>query len=236
MKSENPIFRFARGETGPNQGGMSRREMVRQLLSGVGGTAAAASLAGAKPLPLRAQPSSAAQAQGAAAPAAASEWSPQFLDAHQNETLVALAERVVPGSSQAQVNRMIDLLLTVDTQSNQRKFLESLSAFEAEALQQHRQPFASLSEEQQVDMLTAASTAKSSKKQAGSESEAVSWFGPLGPAEEEAPMTIRDHFENIKDWAVKSYYSSEVGLKDIGWTGQVMWESFPSCEHPDEHK
>jgi hypothetical protein len=35
---------------------------------------------------------------------------------------------------------------------------------------------------------------------------------------------------------VRSYYNSEAGLKDLGWTGRVMWDSFPSCEHPDGHK
>ena len=61
------------------------------------------------------------------------DWTPEFLDTFQNESLNALAERMVPGSTNAKVNRFIDLLLTVDTQENQKKFVASLGAFEAES-------------------------------------------------------------------------------------------------------
>src|SRR5438045_6796097 len=64
--------------------------------------------------------------------AAAARWTPEFLDSHQNQTLVLLSERIVPGSSQAQVNRIIDLLLTVDTPINMRKFRYSLCAVDDE--------------------------------------------------------------------------------------------------------
>ena len=40
---------------------------------------------------------------------------PVFLDAHQMATLVALAERIVPGSTRAKVAPFVDQLLAVDT-------------------------------------------------------------------------------------------------------------------------
>ena len=71
----------------------------------------------------------------AAEKAASTNWTPEFLDAHQSATLTVLAERIVPGSTKAQVMQFVDLLLSVDTPENQKKFLASLGAFEAEAIQ-----------------------------------------------------------------------------------------------------
>lgn len=168
------------------------------------------------------------------AEASALTWKPVFFDAHQNETFTILAERVVPGSTEAQVNRFVDLLLSVDTQQNQKQFLNSLSSFDAYSITTYRQPFKSLSEEQQNQVLTVASTMK-----AGEEVRRHGRRHLLGPASqgpgEEAALTLRDHFENLKHWVSGAYFSSEPGMKYLGWTGQVMWPSFPGCQHPSSH-
>lgn len=236
MRGENPIRRFARGGDG-----MSRRQMVQRLIGTAGGGAALVTLG---PLANAAEdksnsavdPGGQSAAQQAAAPAS-TEWSPEFLDAHQNETLTVLAERIIPGSSRAQVNRMIDLLLTVETPAGQRNFLEALSAFDGEAIQRHRQPFASLTEEQQIAILTTASTGESGQKASDSDGDWDPWSGSPSSATSasESALTLRDHFEIVKGWVGKTYFSSEVGLRDLGWTGRVMWDSWPSCKHPDGH-
>jgi hypothetical protein len=233
-RSENPIFRYARGEGRDDRRGLSRREMVQQLLTGVGGSAAFASIGHAGSHHEQVQGSSSSgSGPGDAGAANTAEWSPQFLDAHQSETLAVLAERIVPGSGKAQVNRLIDLLLTVDAEPSQRKLLQSLSAFDAEAIRRNRQPFVALTVEQQDAILTAASEGVPGQRE-------QEWYETGSdvskPANEGGPTTIRNHFENIKEWVVRSYYNSEAGLKDLGWTGRVMWDSFPSCEHPDGHK
>src|ERR1700722_17480834 len=51
------------------------------------------------------------------------DWKPIFLDAKQDELLVAVAETMVPGSGAAQVDRFIDLLLSVDSAGSQKGFL-----------------------------------------------------------------------------------------------------------------
>jgi len=237
MRGENPIFGFARGRDG-----MNRRQMVQRLIGTAGGGAALATLgplahAADSKSGSPADPHGNAEGQGATAnPAASSEWSPQFLDAHQNETLTVLAERIIPGSGRAQVNRTIDLLLTVDTQQNQGKFLESLSAFDAEGIQRHGQPFLRLTEEQQIAILTTASTAEPGPKEEEPEGDWDPWSGSSSSAAAgESHLTLRDHFDVVKEWVGKAYFSSEVGLRDLGWTGQVMWESWPGCQHPDGH-
>jgi hypothetical protein len=232
VRSENPVFRYARGEGRDDRRGISRRQMVQQVLAGVGGTAAVASMAGASTLAGHAaEGAPAAPTQAAAEAAAQGEWSPQFFDAHQNDTLSALAEHIVPGSGQAQVNRLIDLLLTMEEQSTQQKFLQSISAFDAEAIRRYHQPFLALTDQQQTELLTAASEGALGQRP-------KEWYeSDSEPSNaEEPPMTLRNHFENVKEWVVRCYYNSETGLKDLGWTGRVMWDSFPACEHPGGHK
>jgi hypothetical protein len=165
--------------------------------------------------------------------AAAPDWQPVFFDSHQNETLIALAEQILPNSNRAQVNRFIDTLISVDTQENQKKFLASLGAFDHEGITRYKQPFKDLTEDQQNGILTAASTAKASEPGQGGRRRRRPTVPT--PGSEEPALTMRDHFENIKGWVSGAFYSSEFGMKELGWTGQVAWESLPGCPHPDGH-
>ena len=211
--------------------GLNRRELVQRLLGGAGAGFVFPAVATSHPIHNHlASPSTLDQAD---AKSAAADWAPEFLDSHQSETLTVLAERIVPGSTKAQSNRFIDLLLTVDTQENQKKFLASLGAFEAEAINRFGKPFKDLTEDQQNQILTVASTEKPSRPEGSSD---WSWFAvPSKEPSEQARVTIRDHFENIKGWVSGAYYSSEVGMRELGWTGDVYFDSFPGCQHPDGH-
>jgi hypothetical protein len=194
---------------------LSRRQVMQRLL----GTAGTVLVFG--------QTMEAADSQ-----AAAPDWQPVFFDAHQNETLIALAERILPNSTQAYVNRFIDTLISVDTQENQKKFLASLGAFDHEGITRYNQPFKDLTEDQQNGILTAASTKPSEPGQGGRRRRRPT---VSAPGSEEPALTIRDHFETIKGWVTGAFYSSEFGMKELGWTGQVAWESLPGCPHPDGH-
>jgi len=205
--------------------GLSRRRMMQRLL-GAGGTGwALPGIAAAHPVARHMM--SGGTMAAAQAKAADPGWEPIFFDPHQIETLIVMAERIVPNSTQAQVNRFIDTLISVDTQDNQKKFLASLSAFDHEAIIHYNCPFKDLSEEQQNAILTEASTAEPSQPGAGARRRrrpAVPKAGSVQPV-----LTLRDHFENIKAWVSSAFYSSEFGMKELGWTGQVAWESLPGC-------
>lgn len=225
MKDSSPLPVFKNTPTGR---GMTRRQMVQRLLGSAGAGAILPAIAAAHPI--HKHLADAAVLEAADAQAAAENWSPSFLDAHQSETLVVLGERIVPGSSKAQVNRFIDLLLGVETQEHQKRFLASLSAFEAEALSRYRRPFNELDEEEQDEILTVASAGKPSRK----EDEASSDL----PSEESSPsslVTLRDYFDNLKGWISGAYYSSEIGMRELGWDGNYFYESFPGCQHPEGH-
>jgi hypothetical protein len=162
----------------------------------------------------------------AAVPAAA--WTPDFLSAHQYALFEVLAERIVPRSGEAQVGRFVDKLLTVDTRDNQAAFLESLSAFDATALARYSKPFAKLSADEQNAVLAGAVAQEEAR--AGSET-SWGWFAvPRADASARAPE-LGTHLKNLKRWISGAYYSSETGMKELGWTSHRVFEAFPACTH-----
>jgi hypothetical protein len=208
--------------------GLNRRQMVQWLVGGAGAGAMWPAIAAGHPV--REHLMNDGRMAAAEAQAGAAAWQPLLLDAHQSETLEALAERIIPGSRQARANRTIDLLLSVDSIEVKRQFVESLSVFEAEALARYKTPFKDLSEAQQNEILSAASGP------AQDHQAAIPMRRFAAPHDNgDRPMTLQDHFENIKQWVKGAYYSSEVGMKDLGWDGQVMWPAYPGCQHPEGH-
>ena len=121
---------------------LTRREIVRRILAGMGAGMALPLVAASHPihrLLLDDAIFSVADTQMASA-----DWKPLFLNASQNKALVALSEIIVPGSAKAQVNRFIDLLLSVDTPANQKNFSASISAMEDESQKRFGQLFTAL--------------------------------------------------------------------------------------------
>lgn len=149
-------------------------------------------------------------------------WKPTFLTAQQNKILTALAESIVPDSTRAHVSRFIDLLLSVDKPENQRKFLESLAALDAEVQRQFKKSFPALNKEQKNAFLTDASTKPENPE------------APKAEAEKKQSI-LYAHFENLKGWISGAYYSSEVGMRELGWTGDYAFAAFPGCAHPEGH-
>jgi len=199
-------------------GGLTRREMVRRLVAAVGTGAAWPLAAASHPIyehfendVLLAE----AEKLGAA------DWKPLFLNTQQDEMLIALAESIVPGSTKAQVDRFIDLLLSVDSAEHQRIFADALAAFETETQKRFGKRFPSLDLGQQNMLLTEASASAGEKNSRGQD-------GERNPG-------LREHFENLKGWISGAYYSSEAGMRELGWTGDYVFESFPGCTHPEGH-
>lgn len=185
---------------------LTRREMVRRLLAGMGAGKAWPLVAASHPIFQHLKNDAIFDE---AAKLGAAGWKPVFLNARQNEGLVALAESMVPGSTKAQVNRFIDLLLSVDKPNSQSEFVQSLEAFDEKAQKRFGKRFPALDEGEKNTILTDASAKQS---------------------------TLHSHFENLKGWVSGAYYSSEEGMRELGWTGDYVFESFRGCEHPDEHR
>jgi hypothetical protein len=199
-------------------GQLTRREMVERLLAGMAAGAAWPLLAASHPIyeMLRSDALlEKAEKLGAA------DWKPVFLDAEQDEDLNAIAEAIVPGSTKARVNRFLDLLLSVDTDIHKKEFVAALAAFGAESQKRFGKRFPSLDGPQQNMLLTDAATAPAKEDAAG------------GAGKENSGLN--KHFGNLKGWVGGAYYSSETGMRELGWTDDRVFRSFPGCEHPEGH-
>lgn len=205
MRTENKLPVIL--ERAAISGRLSRREMVQRLLLGAGAGAAWPLVAASHPIHKH-------LANGAmfeeAKKLAAADWKPVFLTTQQQETLVALSEAIVPGSRKAQSDRFIDLLLSVDTTAHQKNFADSLAAFETESQKRFGKRFPTLNANEKNALLTEASTG-------------------------EEKSGLRKHFEHLKGWISGAYYSSEAGMRELGWTEDRVFEKFPGCEHPEGH-
>jgi len=208
---------------------LTRREMVQRLLAGAGVGAAWPMVVASHPIhKLLADDALFSEAD---ARVGAADWTAVFLDAHQNASLIALSESIVPGSGKAQVNRFIDLLLSVDASASQKKFVASLSAIESESQKRFGHPFAALAGDQKNELLTIASKEDEQHK----EKEAASGESSTGEHTGQSPLTLHDHFENLKGWISGAYYSSKAGMRELGWTCDYAFESYPACDHAEGH-
>jgi hypothetical protein len=203
--------------------GPGRRQVLQGLLAGVG-----AAIPGATAIPGHV-------AHAAAAPPAprvkAADWRPEFLDAHQFATLTLLCEQIVPGSTKVQSDRFLDAALAVETRENKQRFLSAMGAIDAEAGRRHGKPFRSLPEAARVEILTAAASGAPGRPD---------WTWEPGtpvvrPEDGPSETTLRDHFDTLKRTIAGAYYSSEAGLKELGFTGNQFFPTFPDCDHEGGH-
>src|SRR5215469_1487074 len=217
--AETNHFSVIGGATAENAR-LTRRKMVQRLLAGASAGAAWPLAASSHPIYelLRNNDGILDEAEQLGA----ANWKPIFLSSQQNGALTAFAESIVPGSTQARVSRFIDLLLSVYKPENQHKFVESLKTLNAEAQKRFSKPFAALDEEQKNAFLTNVS-AKPGKLE------------DLGTGEARKQSTLYGHFEYLKGWISGAYYSSEMGMRELGWTGDYAFAAFPGCEHPEGH-
>jgi hypothetical protein len=146
-----------------------------------------------------------AAAQAAApATAAPTDSALLFLDRHAFETLATLGEQIVPGSREAGAAEFLDRLLAVESPDTQKRFTQAIGAFEAEARAAYGKPWKSLTAEQATALLTKISTLPAS----------------------EMP---RRAFDGLKGAVAETYYSTEVGMKELGWNGGITFAPPAGC-------
>jgi hypothetical protein len=207
------------------EGGLSRRHVIQGILAATG-LAVTPDVEAATHSHAAPEPAAAARP----APAAA----PRFLSAHQFATLEALAERIVPGSRAARVSSFVDSQLAVEGPDRQQKFLDALAHFESLAIDGKSRPFLALDAVAQDAILEA-----TSKMEAGvpEDDRNWGWFQVPGTKAPGPPKySSRDHFEEIKTRVSGAYYSSEIGMRELGFTGRTFFAGFPGCTHPGGHE
>jgi hypothetical protein len=191
---------------------MNRRQLFRQTFGIVGVAAAGSSSAAAREFP---------QNYDASKDLARAGWKPAFLDDHQNDTLIALSDAIIPetdtpGAKTALANRFIDDLLAAETREEQQSFLNSLSFVDGEAIRLYREPFVRLAPDVQVEFLSMLAYPHSLR----------TWGESVGS--EDAGYR---HFTNLKDWIARAFWSSEAGQKALGSDGSFPHGELAGCEH-----
>jgi hypothetical protein len=147
-------------------------------------------------------------------------WTPKVLSAAQNDTVVTLAEIIIPktetpGATDARVNEFIDGVLADASEDNRKKFLDGLAWLDTHTTEAHGAPFTKLTHEQQVAVLTALST--------------------LPPDASPVPSGA-EFFQAIKSLTVTGYYTSEIAMREeIGDDGNMFFAEFKGCTH-QEHQ
>jgi hypothetical protein len=201
---------------------MKRRDLLR---AGILGGAAAATLrpsvAGAQNPPLAPELTPAQNGVDASKDLDLPNWKPLFLDEHQNETLIVLSDLIIPatdtpGAKEALANRYIDLVLSADKPENQRAFLNALGYLDGEGMRRYKRAFRYLTHEEQDDLLHSIAYPR-----AGS-----GWTGEASPTD-----VGHGHFELLKRQVAGAYYSSEIGMRSIGWDGAFAHGPYKGCEH-----
>ena len=179
--------------------------------------------AGAAWLPILGQPETFA---GGRSPQAAMEgaesaadWKPLFFDEHQNATVEALTDLIIPatdtpGARAAQVNRYIDLLLNDEDPERQKNFFQGLAWLDARCIAEHGAAFVKLTTGQQTALLEQLADPNNSKR-------------------EDRPG-VR-FFEEIKGLTIFGYYTSRIGMEqELQYGGDEFHTEFPgACTHPE---
>lgn len=140
-------------------------------------------------------------AANAATPAA---WKPDVFDDHQNQTVMALIDLVIPqtdtpGAKAALANRYIDLFLRDGDSSERERFLSGIAMLDARAINTYRHPFITCTAAQQTELLTTLDQAA-------------------------APF-----FRHAKAVTSRLYYSTEPGFRELNKGGRLP--STFGCTH-----
>jgi glucoside 3-dehydrogenase (cytochrome c) hitch-hiker subunit len=234
--------------------GLDRRELLRHLAAGAGVTGAAAlpsralwrgelrpGAPAAAALPAAGAPQSAdagialGDAQPPDAALAAADWKPAFFDEHQDATVLAIADLMIPatntpGARAAQVDRFIDLMLSTEapgtgeessgtdfadllirkgTMAAQQRYVAALNWLDGYCLGHYTKPFKALDTAEQQAVLDLVTHPAS---------------GPeIGAG--------ADLFALIKSSIVTAYYSSETGARqELKYQTNPFQPNMPGCE------
>jgi hypothetical protein len=151
------------------------------------------------------------------------------LDAHQNDTVVAMIDQIIPatetpGAKGARVNEFIDVILTEWANDEERRnFFNGLADIDKQSNTLFGKNFAAASSEQQMTLLrsmdeTAAITRSARDRR---ETRPPIWE----PAGRDTQMQD-DFFTVFKKMTVHGYYTSE-----IGFSQELKLQIIPGAQH-----
>jgi hypothetical protein len=155
----------------------------------------------------------------------ASGYTLRTLDPHQNDTVVAMMDQIIPatdtpGAKGARVNEFIDVILTEWADAEERKnFLEGLAGVDKQTNDLFGKNFVDASPAQQVTLL------RSMDESVAAQRTRRMRHGNTIP--EERDKQLRGEFFNVfKGITVHGYYTSE-----IGFSQELNLQIIPGAQH-----
>lgn len=198
--------------------GLARRELMRIM--------AMAAVAGSFPGFERWSFACAATHPGAPAGPGKSPYHPQFFTSEEFRLVECLAELIIPadghpGAREAGVAEFIDFMVANGANLSsgpaaqlQPRFRSGLSWINQRAKSLYGKLFIECSPQQQSELLQHLAYRKHFR--AGEE-------------------TGRSFFHLMRDYTVKGYYSSRIGLEALDYPGlQTVWAAMPGCPHTND--
>jgi glucoside 3-dehydrogenase (cytochrome c) hitch-hiker subunit len=158
----------------------------------------------------------------------ASGYALRTLDVHQNDTVVAMIDQIIPatetpGAKEARVNEFIDVILTEWAKDEERRnFLSGLADVDKQSNTLFGKNFADASPDQQVALLRSLDEAAAVSR-ARSEHKTRP---PLWKPEGRDTQMQDDFFTVFKKMTVHGYYTSE-----IGFLKELKLEIIPGAQH-----
>ena len=193
---------------------MQRRDWLKTTVLGTGAAAAG-------PLVTQIAPAAAAEV------GADQQCTPLLFDEHQNQTVVALTELVIPetdtpGAKAAKVNEYIDLMLHDVDPDKGHEFLKGLGWLDGHAIRLYDAPFVALDPADQNAILESLDAAGASDP-----ADQASIFETVVRAE---PNTAADtdsadlavgaaFFKRLKRLTIEGYYTSRIGIAELNKNG-----------------
>ena len=153
-------------------------------------------------------------------------WEPAFLNEHQNATLIALSDVIIPatetpGAKEALVNRYLDLLLSVQPAEFQQRITGALAFIDSESQTEFKSDFLTLTPDDKVWLLNQWAYVR----------EKSGWTERDDKHPEPEDMG-QQSFKLLKTLIATGYYNSEIGQKELGWDGEITHGPYLGCEHP----
>jgi hypothetical protein len=162
----------------------------------------------------------------------ASGYALRTLDAHQNETVVAMTDQIIPatetpGAKGARVNEFIDVILTEWANDEERRnFLSGLADVEKQSNTLFGKDFASSSPEQQITLLRSLDESAAIVRSDRNRKTPPPFWEPEG-----RDLQMQDDFFSVfKKMTVHGYYTSE-----IGFSQELKLQIIPGAQHGCVH-
>ncbi len=142
-------------------------------------------------------------------------FKPAFFSAREFAAVSAVCERIIPtdatpGAREARVAEFVDLMVSQQPELH-GLYRKGLAWLEEEAQRRHKLAFVKLAAARQDAMLRS-----------------------LGDVKEPAPENIpAQFFRSVRGLTVDGFYTSKVGLKDLGYIGNTYLLEYKGCTHPE---